>query len=211
MKNFTIACLLAGMAMSGQQIKAVAQEISEPSWSGFYAGVHAGYGTSDASHWEVSDPPYADYTVDGFLGGVTLGYNFQWDRIIAGVETDFSLADLDGSESNANCGPADCRASADWLWTLRGRVGIDLDGWMPYVTGGLAVTDAAGSTTSTSGSESITGWTAGGGVEVAAGSNLSFKVEYMYVDVGEEIETAEYYRALLEDLHVVRAGVNYRF
>ncbi|MGE0626239.1 MAG: type I-E CRISPR-associated endoribonuclease Cas2e [Hyphomicrobiaceae bacterium] len=94
----------------------------------------------------------------------------------------------------------------DWLATLRGRVGYAFDNWLIYATGGVAFkketehrtqyrsnsnfVNPAGDRTeyffdeSTSGVR--TGWTVGGGVEYALGSNWSLKGEYLYTGFGKE-------------------------
>ena len=81
--------------------------------------------------------------------------------------------------------------SSHWLATVRPRVGVARDNWLFYITGGVAFTSAtfsqsvlfsaspstmAGSVTST-----LTGWTAGAGVEYGFTSNWLLKAEYLYV------------------------------
>jgi outer membrane immunogenic protein len=99
----------------------------------------------------------------------------------------------------------------DWLWTLRGRIGLDMNGWMPYVTGGYAMADVSADNGNSSGSATVSGWTVGGGLEVKLDRNWSFKGEYLYVDVGESFNTGGGDRASIEDMHIVRAGINYKF
>ncbi len=179
-------------------------------WSGLYAGLQAGYSWADAYHFNGGGS-YANPQPDGFIGGGTLGYNFQRGSIVWGLETDFSFANLEGSASCPGLSP--CRASLDWLWTLRGRVGVDMNGWMPYFTGGLAVADVSASDNVGSGSETVTGWTIGGGLEVKLDRNWSFKGEYLYVNLDDAFRLSGpgVARATLEDMHVVRAGINYKF
>ncbi|MGN6748900.1 MAG: outer membrane protein, partial [Xanthobacteraceae bacterium] len=61
------------------------------------------------------------------------------------------------------------------------------------------------------------GWTIGGGTEVALGPNWSARLEYLYVDLGRVNNTIVVTGApSLTDsariqMNVVRAGVNYRF
>ncbi|MBN9260027.1 MAG: porin family protein [Hyphomicrobium sp.] len=174
-------------------------------WSGLYAGLQAGYSWSDAYLFDGGGV-YANPQPEGFLGGATLGYNFQRGSIVWGLETDFSFADVSGSHGVSS-------AKMDWLWTLRGRVGVDMNGWMPYFTGGLAVADVSASDNVGSGSETVTGWTIGGGLEVKLDRNWSFKGEYLYVNLDDAFRLSGPggARATLEDMHVVRAGINYKF
>jgi outer membrane immunogenic protein len=181
-------------------------------WTGLYTGVQAGYAWGQSRHTDSGGVTTGDFDTDGFIGGGTPGYNFQSGRIVWGLETDISYTDVSGSTFTA-CG-AGCSSSMDWLWTLRGRVGVDINGWMPYITGGLAMADVSAVTQATSiGSETLTGWTVGGGLEVKLDRNWSFKTEYLYVDLGDMKGPlpGDIIRADFNDLHVVRAGINYKF
>ncbi len=178
-------------------------------WTGLYAGLQAGYGWADAYNWTAAGGVYGSPELDGFIGGGTLGYNFQSGQIVWGLETDLSYADISGSEG---CGIGlTCRASVDWLWTVRGRVGLDMNGWMPYITGGYAMADLEGGDNLGSGGDTVSGWTIGGGLEVKLDRNWSMKGEYLYVDLDDRFGTGGTGRASIEDLHIVRAGINYKF
>ena len=55
------------------------------SWTGFYVGVHAGYGWSEFS---ASDPVAGDSTAEakGWIAGAQLGYNYQIGQFVIGAE-----------------------------------------------------------------------------------------------------------------------------
>lgn len=175
-------------------------------WTGLYAGLQAGYAWGDAYTWQpglITGNPQPD----GFLGGATLGYNFQSGSIVWGIETDFSFADVQGSHGVTS-------ANMDWLWTFRGRVGVDMNGWMPYLTGGLAVADVGAADNLGSGSDTVAGWTVGGGLEIKLDRNWSVKGEYLYVNLDDSFRLSggpPPGAASLDDLHIVRAGINYKF
>jgi outer membrane immunogenic protein len=113
----------------------------------------------------------------------------------------------------------------DWFGTARARIGYAADGWLVYATGGYAFGRVALKGTATGGgvNASLTqnatpsGWTIGGGTELALGPNWSAKLEYLYVDLGTVNSTIVVPGApSLTDsariqMNVVRAGVNYRF
>ena len=70
---------------------------------------------------------------------------------------------------------------------------------MPYVTGGVALVNGIDDLTMTVGgvtanfaplSDTVFGWTAGAGVEVALTSNWSAKFEYLYVSANGGNTTA---------------------
>jgi outer membrane immunogenic protein len=181
-------------------------------WTGFYAGLQAGYAWGESRHTDSFGVTTGNFDIDGFVGGGTLGYNFQSGQIVWGIETDISYTDVSGGSLVA-CG-AGCSSSMDWLWTLRGRVGLDMNGWMPYITGGLAVADISAVTQSVSmGSETATGWTIGGGLEVKLDRNWSVKAEYLYVDLGDMSGNLGPVPIKIDfdELHIVRGGVNYKF
>ena len=182
-------------------------------WTGLYLGAHAGYGWGTSRQTNTTTlVTTGDYDTDGFLGGGTIGYNFQSGQVVWGLETDISFSDVSGNSFVA-CA-AGCTSSLDWLWTLRGRVGLDFNGWMPYVTGGLAVADGFVSTNGAgTSSDTLTGWTIGGGLEVKLDRNWSVKAEYLFVDLGDMRNPVpgSPIRADFDELHIVRAGINYKF
>lgn len=182
-------------------------------WTGLYTGLHAGYGFGTTDFTDTTGLTSGRFDTDGFLGGATLGYNFQSGQIVWGLETDISYADVSAATGQGACAPGTCSTQMDWLWTLRGRVGLDINGWMPYFTGGLAVADASARVSGlTSNSDTLTGWTIGGGLEVKLDRNWSFKTEYLFVDLGDiTLPDAQPIRAQFDELHIVRAGVNYKF
>ena len=180
-------------------------------WTGLYVGLHAGYAWGESRLTDANGVTTGGFDIDGFVGGGTLGYNFQSGQIVWGIETDISFADVSG-RSFVNCAGG-CSSGMDWLWTLRGRVGLDFGGWMPYITGGLAVADGFGTIGGlASGSDTLTGYTLGGGLEIKLDRGWSVKAEYLFVDLGDVgVPSPVPARADLDELHLVRAGINYKF
>ena len=85
------------------------------------------------------------------------------------------------------CGFASCETHNNWLATVRGRIGMPIDRFLPYVTGGLAFGDiTAGNSNAGFGTASTekVGWTAGAGFEYALTGLVSAKVEYLHVNLG---------------------------
>ncbi len=182
-------------------------------WTGAYAGLQAGYGWGTSRQTNIDTLiTTRDYDTDGFIGGGTLGYNSQTGQLVWGFEGDLSYTDVSGSSTVACI--AGCSSSLNWLMTLRARVGWDMNGWMPYVTAGMAIADAHVSTNGAgSRTDTLAGWTAGGGVEVKIDRNWSVKAEYLFVDLGDMRNTVPGARinADFDELHVVRGGINYKF
>lgn len=209
--------------------------VAVPTWAGFYVGGNIGGGWARArSDFSTTGPVFgtADNHMSGVAGGVTLGYNWQRGPLVLGAETDFQFANIDGTLSTS-CSAALCgvplSASYDqkvpWFGTARGRVGYAQDGWLIYATGGYAyarletsASATVGATTATLSQNSVrSGWTAGGGIEVALTSHWSAKAEYLYMDFGNSTTTWSVpgLPTLTDDtklnMNLVRAGVNYRF
>jgi len=223
------------------------QPVQAVSWTGLYAGVHGGYSwgrwegdlTFDPGGGpiEVFDPSRRTIDGHGWLAGGQIGFNYQLNAFVFGLEADASWTNLKGSGS-FNTAPGDFNwlidSRLDWFGTVRGRAGVAVNNFLFYATGGVAFGQSKANllvtniipcclvTATASAKESHVGWTAGAGVEWMFSRNWSVKAEYLYVDLG----TADYHftgttfvgtphttDSFLGDLtfNVVRAGVNYRF
>lgn len=141
---------------------------------------------------------------------------------MAGLEGDYSWSHVAGS-SNI-CGadtsaPHACGADMKSFGTFRGQLGYALGsngGWLPYVTGGLAVGDIKSwdAFWPASSSNFHAGWTIGGGIETILTTNVIFKLEYLYADFGSwqafdvvpgTPETVSF------RTNILRAGIDYAF
>ena len=230
---------------SGKEMKTMVAPIAaeEFSWSGFYIGGRAGYGWHDGDIDTVLlpgiltiEPRTQDNSSDGFIGGGEIGFNWQLNRFVFGVETDFSGADIDGeSNHRGTFAPTTFTFSEpvhheiNWFGTARGRVGFALiQRLLLYGTGGLVYADveqSAGLVVPVanyvnSRSDAEFGWTAGGGIEFALNRHWSVKAEYLYCDIGDESMTAlpvpprPPFRIRYDwdnTFQTVTAGVNFRF
>jgi outer membrane immunogenic protein len=184
-------------------------------WSGFYAGVNAGYGWGNVNR-ETSAGASIDNNTGGGVFGAQAGYNMDLGGFVVGAEADLQWSGIGYSDDLG--GGSTLKASTDVFGTIRGRAGVGLGKVMPYVTGGFAAGRGSVSTTDnqnvvTSQSNTHTGWTVGAGLEAQATDNVSIKAEYLYVDLGTQT-----YSGLpggninaSQRFGVVRAGLNYKF
>jgi outer membrane immunogenic protein len=148
----------------------------------------------------------------GVIGGGQLGYNWQvLPHGIVGLETDWQGA---GQRSNQAAftnllpvGPGsntsvvmNNSSSILWFGTVRGRIGYAWDSLLIYGTGGLAYGDVKlagtvnealiyngfpfGGASTFSVSKLNAGWTVGAGVEGALTNSWTWKIEYLYLDLG---------------------------
>lgn len=187
----------------------VAPVFAAYNWTGFYVGLQGGYGWGRSLHRQGAASS-GKIESDGGLIGATVGYNYQINSFVIGLEGDLAYSGIRGG-TLTNCAPPGCRTEMDWFGTVRGRLGYAFDRVMPYITAGAAIGNVTGKVGLLSGSETRVGWTVGGGVEAAIWNNWTAKVEYLYADMGKfDYISAP---AISTDLrvHIVRAGVNYRF
>lgn len=223
---FAVAALLM-LATPG-----LAADVEAPAgydWTGPYLGLQAGYAWGDTDYSYDPVDSSIELEFDGFVGGVTAGYNAQVEQFVLGVEADISYSDLDDDvltnsgifEQDAPCFVEGCSLDINWFGTLRARLGYAFDTVMPFVTGGIAFGDVEGSfdegACGCSINETAFGWTVGGGIEWAFDARWSAKAEYLYVNLGEpdrEDDTGEGITGNVStsdfDFSVVRLGVNYR-
>jgi outer membrane immunogenic protein len=202
-------------------------------WTGFYVGAEGGGGWGRAEDTDVGGFDSGPFSLSGGLIGGTVGYNWQIDKIVLGLEGDGFGAWIKGSTVGTPplnlCGgaPSFCESDLQALGTFRGRAGVAIDRFLPYVTGGLAIGslhghegDVLANGAVGDGATTVAGWTVGGGIEAAINPNWSAKVEYLHIDLGNHgifndvlpslggTIFAENVRFTTE---ILRAGVNYKF
>lgn len=218
------ACALALPAVAADvPVKApvVKAPVSAPvfNWTGFYVGGTAGYGWGESRHCEGGACTF-NFDVDGFVGGGTIGLNYQWANWVVGLEADLSHADVAGSTTGVGspfgCGATlNCSTELSWLATGRVRAGAAFDRIFAYVTAGVAkgrLHAASGPIAAFSGEVTKSGRVVGVGVEYAFAPNWSAKIEYLRVDLGSfNFATPPTFSAEEGKFSLVRAGVNYRF
>jgi len=190
-------------------------------WSGFYLGGHIGGGYGGSS-WTDPITGLGNDTFNswGFLGGGQVGVNAQFNRLVLGLEGDFSWTDLKGSGTDS-IGDT-INTNVEWTSTVTGRIGAAFDRLLVYGKGGLALaedqsslTDLGANTASTTFMR--TGWTAGAGLEYALDNNWSAKIEYDYLGFGSQALnfTTPVLGSVTSNANLnvqeIKAGLNFRF
>jgi outer membrane immunogenic protein len=183
-------------------------------WTGFYAGVNIG-GVFASNNGNGS----------GVIGGGQIGYNWQTANLVFGIETDIQGSSQSGSSTFVSGGTtfADSQ-KLTWFGTTRGRVGVAMDRWLPYVTAGVAygTREFSGTATGTltgpySASYTAVGYALGAGVDYSFNQSWSGRLEYLFTSLEGPTNTyaltggtatVAYGRL---DNHVIRGAVNYRF
>jgi outer membrane immunogenic protein len=192
-----------------------------PIWDGLYLGGHVGggFGTFDQSC-----PTCLKISIDhdGVVAGIHAGYNFTAGSAILGVEGDMSWTDIEGSKNyRFTNGYAEVTTSANYLASIRGRIGLPVQNMLFYATAGVAWTEAEAAakinvigngSVSFSGTEKFVGYVVGGGVEAKFTNNMSGRVEALYY--GFDDEDKNNFGSTTDttfDVTVVRAGLSYHF
>ena len=201
------AVALTSAAMAADiPLKAPAPAYYAPafSWTGFYAGINAGYGWSNS---------FADNAKGAIYGG-QVGYNLQFSSFVVGLEGDFQGASIKSSQDHG--GGVTVEGKIPAFATERGRVGFAFNRMMHYGTRGRANTDTKQSNSAPGGSAEASNWSSGyalgGGLEWAVWDRWSVKGEYLYVHSGDTTVTIAGATATGSyNYNVARAGLNYRF
>jgi outer membrane immunogenic protein len=177
-------------------------------WTGFYAGVNAGYG------WNTNDDDVViggvTFEADdegGFVGGGQVGYNYQIGTFVIGAEADIQYADIGGDNDFGGILAED--DSDSWFGTVRARAGWAFDRALIYATGGLAYGEINNGFSSSD--DVSVGWTIGGGVEYAFTNNLTAKVEGLYVNLEQDDDVPVVAGQDETEHGLIRAGLNYKF
>ncbi len=205
-------------------------------WTGFYTGLHVGYGFGDVSLNELNeDDPVYHLDLAGVILGGQLGYNYQIGMIVLGVEGEFSWTDFDDRDDITQPQDEESKngyVESDYRATLAGRIGLSLGNnrFLPYFKAGgafmsfdYAVIDRefeSGDTEEWHADKDQLVPMIGAGIEYAINCQWSVKVEYKHYflennDVkslesdGEEIDARTY--RVKNDLDSVEVGLNYRF
>jgi outer membrane immunogenic protein len=192
-------------------LKAQAYQVVAPfSWTGSYIGLQGGYGWGRSSHTDSTGFDSGSFNVNGGIGGITTGYNWQSGTMLFGYESDTSYTSIDGSKVGCNAG--NCSTELHWLSNYRLRAGQVWNQYLLYVTGGLAIGTMQASDGGSSDTKTRFGWSAGGGIEAVIAPKWTAKLEYLYVDLGKKgIYSLPPSRDVSFQGHIVRAGVNYQF
>jgi outer membrane immunogenic protein len=200
-------------------------------WSGFYVGANAGYAWGrtraiDVGGWGTQGTQWSA-DGNGFTGGVQAGARAQTQNWVLGIEGDVGYLDRSAKtiHPTACCPPGDptfLQSGDGWFATLRGSAGVLLAPTvLVYGTGGVIYADTRANVFRATDLHTPKadgwGWTVGAGAEFAVDPRWSWKVEYLYYDLGTDRVNDRSVCGGVCDFdikqtgHIVRVGVNYRF
>lgn len=226
--------LFISTALSGAALAADVETPAVYDWTGFYVGGHVGYGSidlkgvfdkGDGTDFHDTGSGRFDLDDDGFLGGAQIGYNVQIDRLVLGIEGDFSFTDWsDDVQSRGR--NREVSFDTDYFATLRARAGYAVDNILLFATAGVAWTDTEFRARTDFGPVNQkgdvklndVGFVFGGGGEYALDENWSIKAEALYAIFNDKERTSNLTNGSevgdfvkLDDVFVARVGVNFHF
>lgn len=196
--------------------------------SGFHVGGHVGYlfGNARATLGDPTGIASAGgaSSYGGMSGGLQAGYEHYFpSRLMLGLELDGSFPDyLDDPQVLSYRATATGTASEEleFMASLRGRIGYDMGGWTPFVTGGIAWASTRFSRVDlTTGNEDANpsnirlGYVLGGGLDYRLDQRWSARAEYLYTSFelgGFGFASAPARYDALYGLHQFRVGLNYK-
>jgi outer membrane immunogenic protein len=163
-------------------------------WTGFYIGGNVGYGEARAGFIDEVVPevilPFGSTVRRGnIVGGGQVGYNWQFQNIVFGVEGNYT-----GSRFNQTATVLDSSGlfrtmnySMRDTWDISARVGFASNNWLFYGKGGYAgsgislnVVRTNDGSLMSSASTNLDGFVAGAGIEYGITRNWIVGVEYDY-------------------------------
>jgi outer membrane immunogenic protein len=203
--SLTGAAAAADLAVKAPPSPAAAPLYLPFTWTGAYAGASGGYG------WTAS----SGLDANGGFGGGQIGYNVQTGNIVVGVEGDVAGSGIAQTvNSTVNGFPFTTAFTNDTLASLRGRAGFAYNNWLFFGTagGGWAHDKISGNLNNVpfSGSQWLSGWSAGAGVEWSFAPNWSTKFEYLHYGLGTPNSFGTVPSGKV-DIDTLKIGINYLF
>jgi outer membrane immunogenic protein len=189
-------------------------------WTGFYIGVNGGGGEARFKRDGVFNfgTVHDRQSTSGYFVGGQIGYNYQVNNFVFGVETDIQASQFSHTDLNAS------NYNVRYFGTVRGRIGYAFDRTLVYATGGYAYGDVRygvnynnyiGTAKKTTG-----GYTAGVGAEYAITNNWSVKAEYMHIWLtgstlnplaNTGFSQTKHIAKIKPGMDIGRVGLNYKF
>jgi outer membrane immunogenic protein len=236
MKKFLLGTI-GLVALSGSALAAdLPMKASPPAyvapiynWTGFYIGADGGWGES-RNCWGIV--PLAGAVIpDGCLsrsGGVLggqLGYRWQTNQFVFGLEAQGDWANLNGSHVSVFNPAFTTGVNVNGLGLFTGQIGYAWNATLLYLKGGAAVTSNSAFINATGGagiaSASSTRWggTVGVGFEYGFSPNWTAGLEYDHLFMGDSNNSFSVVNPLLagalnrisQDVDMVTVRFNYKF
>jgi outer membrane immunogenic protein len=201
-------------------------------WSGAYLGANGGWGSSH-NCWDFTTPGGAFIATEGChdanggTAGGQLGYRWQSNAMVFGIEAQGNWADLKGSNVSLLFPAFTNKTGINAFGLFTGQIGYAWDNVLLYAKGGAAITDTSYSVSAnvgnvlagTTGDQIRWGGTVGAGLEYGISSNWTAGIEYDHLFMGNKsVSFTDVATGLLfgtdntrQDVDLVTVRVNYRW
>ncbi|WP_454624858.1 outer membrane protein [Bradyrhizobium cenepequi] len=240
MRKFLLATvgLVASVGMAApasaadMPVKAVPPPVVAPvyNWTGFYIGANGGWGQS-RNCWDFVGvagdilPDGCRERSGGLVGG-QIGYRWQFNQFVVGLEAQGDWADLSSERLSLIDPLFSTRTKTDGIGLFTGQIGWAWNAALVYLKGGAAVTSNRFSILDTfTGAElaalSATRWggTVGVGFEYGFAPNWSAGIEYDHLFMGDANNSFSVVNPIVagglnrisQDVDLVTVRINYRF
>lgn len=166
-------------------------------WTGFYAGLNAGYGFGASNEAKTNGtvgfsnliapgiaPGALKVDGSGFIGGGQIGYNVQMNQLVFGLEADIQY--VDNKKSSGFIGApvlgtqlnTTAESELRYFGTVRARLGFTpVNRFLVYATGGLAYGDVRSTTSVVGVQNAALSWN-GSKSETKVGYTIGAGAEY---------------------------------
>lgn len=237
MKKFLMA--VAGLAALGATAPVSAADMAVKAappaplpviynWSGFYIGANGGWAKSH-NCWDfvaIAVVPGGCTDQSGGVIGGQLGYRWQMNQFVFGLEAQGDWADIDATRVSLINPAFSTRIRVDGIGLFTGQVGWAWNAVLLYVKGGAAVTDnrfdiitTACCATIASASSTRWGGVVGVGFEYGFSPNWTAGVEYDHLFMGDANNSFSVANPIVagavnrigQDVDMVTVRLNYRF
>ncbi len=231
MNRIAIA-LIASVAFAG--IANAADLLVEPAaapavtadydWTGFYVGAQAGYFAGAAS-WQniVPDTRYSEGSPEAAAFGIYGGYDIDLGSIVLGVGGQYNVTDATDTQLFVPSVFGDAATfDVTGYGSIDASVGIDLGQFKPYLVVGAGAANLDiyydGIPDEDYAVETLWGWTAGIGADIALTDSLVARLEYRHADYGTKEVVSEVTIPSVGDSHEIAltsdtltAGLGFKF
>jgi outer membrane immunogenic protein len=190
-------------------------------WAGSYLGVTAAGALGQHETVGMKGVEASGDDLNGTAFGFHAGQNYQMTALVLGTEMDVSKANMSGDFDMpgsliACTGTHNCEASIGFYGSLRGRAGVSVGRFLPYVTAGLGAASVDSHYTGPGVDTNVNGyglgWVAGAGLEFAPMEHLVLRGEVLHYELSDVSKRVLGMQVSTDPAFtVVRAGASLKF
>jgi len=222
--------VLAGPEPTGKEIAPAPVVTRECTWTGFYLGINGGvfWARSVTIGDGFEETPDTSMIAEdtGVIGGGQIGYDWQFNRFVLGLELGGGGLDFDQSEVQFGGNDNFVHAKYDWYGTFTVRIGFAWNKLLFYGKGGVGWVNVLNEAADLDGHSfdretysqkqaAEFAWIAGGGIEWMWNCSWSLRGEYDFYGIDDthstnrDLDNHNFRHD--HELQAFTVGLNYRF